>query len=83
MWKQPRVVLSDRDRDRLDYAVLDAIKRGGPIKAGEIEICQKVSRVIETLPSGKDAHRYIDGALQRLRRCGEIAHGAKGWRHVP
>lgn len=75
-----RIVLSEHDRDRLDAAVLAAIQVRGPIKAGDIEVSAKVARVIDDLPKGKDAHRYVDGALQRLRSEGVIAHSAKGWR---
>lgn len=62
----------------LDKAIVNAVA-SGPVRAGQIERNHGVVRALATLPPGKSDMRYIDGALQRLRKAGAIRLVRDGW----
>ncbi len=69
--------LTDKQRDALDKAVFTAIDRMSQgvtrhPRAADIAQTPAVQRTIDALPREKDATRYLDNSLQRLRKQGRI-----------
>ncbi len=75
--------LTDKQRNALDKAVLTAITaaRQTP-RAADVAKVPAVKKVIDALPKEKDAFRYLDNSLQRLRKQGRIEATRRGWRVV-
>jgi hypothetical protein len=76
--------LTDKQRDALDKAVLTAIVDAPQRpRAADVARVPAVARAIDALPRGKDAFRYLDNSLQRLRKQGRIEATRGGhWRVV-
>jgi hypothetical protein len=76
--------LTDKQRDAVDKAVLTAIAEFPQApRAADLLRVPAVSKAINALPKGKDAFRYLDNSLQRLRKQGH-AEATRGgyWRRV-
>lgn len=76
--------LTDKQRDALDKAVLTAIADAPQRpRAADIARVPSVIKAIDALPREKDAFRYLDNSLQRLRKQGRIKATRGGhWRVV-
>lgn len=65
--------LTDKQRNAVDKAVFNAIANMSqgvtrPPRAADIARTPAVRKAIDALPKSKDAFRYLDNALQRLRK---------------
>ena len=76
--------LTDKQRDAVDKAVLTAIANAPQTpRAADIARTPGVQKAIDALPRGKDAFRYLDNSLQRLRKQERIEATRGGrWRVV-
>jgi hypothetical protein len=76
--------LTDKQRDALDKVVLTAIVDAPQHpRAADVARVPAVAKAIDALPRAKDAFRYLDNSLQRLRKQGRIeATRGDRWRVV-
>lgn len=83
--KDPTMMkLTDKQRDAIDRAVLTAIRTHPQTpRAADIAQTPVVQKAISALPRRKEAFRYLDNSLQRLRKQGRIEATRGGhWRVV-
>lgn len=76
--------LTDRQRDAVDKAVLTAIADAPQApRTADVARTPAVVKAIDALPKEKDAFRYLDNSLQRLRKQGRIKATPGGrWRVI-
>ena len=75
--------LTKEQTEAVDKAVLAAIiNHPKAPRAAELLRVPAISKVIDALPKRKEAFRYLDNALQRLRKRGCIQAGSGGYWHA-
>lgn len=76
--------LTTEQTKAVDKTVLTAILDAPQLpRAADLLRVPAVSRAIGALPKGKDATRYLDNSLQRLRKRGSIEANSGGrWRVI-
>lgn len=76
--------LTTEQTKAIDKAVLTAIlEHPQRPRAADLLRVPAVRKVIDALPKGKDATRYLDNSLQRLRKRGRVEATSGGrWRVI-
>lgn len=73
-----RIATTKAQRDALDAAVFAAVV-AGETKSSDLVQCGRVVAVLGSLPLGRSDMRYVDGALQRLRKARQIKAAGSRW----
>jgi hypothetical protein len=74
-----RILTNPQDRDRLDEAVRAFVACNPLCRAAQIMRDDAVNEALGHLPRGKPGYRYVDDALQRLKRAKRIECDGSYW----